>query len=118
MKDWKEVTVKEFIKEKERMCKKVCCNECSLLDYECNLIDSQLIVKMTVDVVMKWAEENPIVTNLDKLLEIFPNTKMAKLHPNIPLEVQPYDLGLTNKKAVMIDELEEIWGREYKEVTK
>ena len=56
-----------FVKEKRRMCESFAeCCKCPV-GYGCNVCEPEKLVA----VVEKWHEENPIVTNRDKFLEVF-----------------------------------------------
>lgn len=74
---------KEFIRTHKRMCKKYgdACKDCLLLDKGCYSTSTSIILpeeldENVVDLVEKWAEENPVKTNQDVLLELFPNSTL------------------------------------------
>lgn len=74
---------KEFIRTHKRMCKKYgdACKNCPLLDKGCYSTSTSIILpeeldENVVDLVEKWAKENPIKTRQSKFLEMFPNASV------------------------------------------
>lgn len=74
---------KEFIRTHKRMCKKYhdVCEGCPLLDKGCYSTSTSIIFpeeldENIVDLVEKWAKENPIKTRQSKFLEMFPNASV------------------------------------------
>ena len=71
--------VKEFVKNIRRMCNcyDVCDKKCELYNPFCVghiiRIFSDEEIESVVDLVEKWAKENPIETNQDRILKLFPN---------------------------------------------
>ena len=66
---------KRFLKEANRMCKNRKCDECPAVSLDC-LTDISLEtpnedIDKLVEIVEEWSKNNPIVTNLDKMVEIF-----------------------------------------------
>ena len=69
---------KDFVKQFKRMCNTYN-NECS----KCPLTDHRGVYlcfrwcfedpKLAEEVIMKWAEQNPVMTNRDKFIEVFGN---------------------------------------------
>lgn len=79
----------EFVKvmeEKKRMCNFFYqCNNCDILR-EYKTQNYHLCRKFIQDypqdaekIIMEWAKNNPIITNADKLREIFPNANIEKI---------------------------------------
>ena len=74
----------EFIKERQRYCKDRSCKECALnnQDILCgnmNFIDNP---EKLVDFIERWAKEHPIVTNSDKLVEVFGEIRYGDITPD------------------------------------
>lgn len=66
----------KFLKEYMRMCTSTPCNMCALYGTSSCLDDlddtsSDKDIDTVVKAVEKWSEEHPIITNLDKMVEIF-----------------------------------------------
>lgn len=92
---------KEFIRTYKRICKKYCdaCEGCPLLDKGCYRTSTSIIFpeeldENVVDLVGKWAKENPIKTRQSKFLEMFPN---ASLIANGTLGICPKSLDKDHK---------------------
>ena len=71
---------KEFIRTYKRICKKYgnACEGCLLLDKGCYSTSTSIILpeeldECVVDLVEKWAKENPIKTRQSEFLKMFPN---------------------------------------------
>ena len=68
----------KFLKEKERMCENILCDECPLsnrkngTDYWCRSFIEKFPEK-AITVVEKWSEEHPVKTRKSELLKMFPN---------------------------------------------
>ena len=76
---------KEFVKNQRRLCALYIKHEecCPLFRSEyCNrFVNVELtdkVIDEAVDIVEKWAKENPIETNQSKLLKLFPNLIIAE----------------------------------------
>lgn len=88
--------VKEFIRTHKRMCKKYgnACKNCPLLDKGCYSTSTSIILpedldEGVVDLVEKWAKENPVKTRQSEFLKMFPN---ASAIANGPLGICPKSL--------------------------
>lgn len=110
----------DYLKEKARMTNNCNggCDECPLRSEEngegigCTEFEGEF-PEQAIEIVKKWAKENPVKTYLSVLLEKFPNTK---LHKSIPETFCPYHIFKTNKPCYdgylpCVD----CWNREYKE---
>lgn len=111
MKNWKEVTVVEFVEGRQRMCDSMDgCNVCPLSEYEdeeCEgMVTNPKLTEVVVTAVMKWCEENRVVTVLEKLLEVFPNARVNHT-------ITPYGLGTTNEPSTTKDQINEAWNQPY-----
>lgn len=76
---------KEFIRTHKRICKKHgdACKNCPLLDKGCYSTSTSIILpeeldESVVDLVEKWAKENPVKTRQSKILEQFPNARLTE----------------------------------------
>lgn len=73
---------KEFVKTHRRICKTYeDCDVCPLFQKGCYssayvVILPDKLDENVVDLVEKWAKENPVKTNQEKLLELFPNSTL------------------------------------------
>lgn len=71
-----EMTAVDFLRTKERMCKKINCMNCPLSMYN-NKVDQSChgfikhFPNSAVLIVQKWGEDNPLMTNKDKFMEVF-----------------------------------------------
>lgn len=68
--------VAKFIKESVRMCSQYDCGSCPAGGFPCitdvnDLTDDDKVLEKYVATVEKWSKEHPIITNLDKMVEIF-----------------------------------------------
>lgn len=66
----------KFVKESIRMCSQHNCSGCPAEKIACindsvGLAEDGKILEKYVAIVEKWSAEHPIVTNLDKMVEIF-----------------------------------------------
>lgn len=92
-----------FLKEKARMCKSIPCNICPL-SAENNELEVVCYTYMKknpercVEVVEKWSKENPLNTNRDKFLELFP---YAPTYHNYPMDILPCHLGWCTESECM-----------------
>lgn len=84
-----------FIKERIRICTtQVNCSDC-LLKFPNGVCYSHGTIPdiaKTIKTVQKWSDEHQQMTNLDYLLEHFPNTKLDE--EGIPDEICPDSIGL------------------------
>ena len=85
----KEMTAVEFLKEWKRLCKQHLfdCRGCGIaykkgLDTGCKIWVTAH-PEDAVEIVQKWAEENPVKTILDDFLEKFPHATLAYGSPAI-----------------------------------
>ena len=102
----------EFFKAKSRMCLKNECRDCVLTDNCTNEIECDHDYKTEVELVEKWAKENPIpkYTYLDDLLLKFPKTRMTDVgNPEVCINVL-YDAKIKCAHSIC----KECWNREYK----
>ena len=60
---------KEFIRERNRMCRAYACGDCPLNETGCTITD--LNVDELVDIVEKWSKEHPMMTNAEKFEKTF-----------------------------------------------
>lgn len=74
---------KEFIRTHKRICKKYgdACKNCPLLDKGCYSTSTSIILpeeldEGVVDLVEKWAKENPVKTRQSEFLKMFPNASV------------------------------------------
>lgn len=108
----------DYLKAKARFCTAIC-NICPLNsnNNEEKLCCDDLEIErpeIAVELVEKWAKENPVKTYLSILLEKFPNTKLSEdKHPNLcPDAIFDITTGL---KECCEMECIDCWNREYKE---
>lgn len=111
----------EYLKTKNRMT-----NNCEAYCFNCLLgsgLNGQKVTckrleiefpEEAVEIVEKWAKENPVKTYLSVLLEKFPNTKLTEdKYPNLcPDAIFDITTGL---KECCEMECVDCWNREYKE---
>lgn len=70
---------KEFVKNYARMCKRhEDCDNCPLFEKGCYItkyvtLFPDKLDERIVDAVEKWAKENPVETNKDRVFKLFPN---------------------------------------------
>ena len=108
----------DYLKEKVRMCKSYECPECPLSMRKNNYkIDCVNFIKSypeeAVELVEKWAKENPVTTYLLVLLEKLPNTKLYE--GGYP-KFCPHIVFNTNEKCPSSNmSCKDCWNREYKE---
>lgn len=73
---------KEFCKQRDRMCEYIQCIDCKIEKNRKNYTGCNDFCLENPDeaeeVVSKWSEEHPIVTNRDKLIETFDEFKNLK----------------------------------------
>ncbi len=109
----------DYLKAKGRMTKKcnIGCAEC-LLDknyndknIECVNLEGEY-PKKAVEIVEKWAKENPPKTYLSVLLEKFPNVELSS--NEVPI-LCPYELFDIDGRTCPGCTCVECWNREYKE---
>lgn len=114
-----------FLKERARMCESygVHCNNCELHKEAAkhHLKCYQLFKKAPqkdVEIVQAWSDEHPIepvVTYLDKLLEIFPSVKLNQ--KGVPRRFCPEALGLEELDCSLTatsDICKRCWSQPYK----
>lgn len=88
----------KFLKEKNRMCKKVNnCFSCPLGNEEggCQVgsrVNQRVTEEQLVENVKKWAEEHPVKTRQSEFLKMFPNAKML----NGVISVNPCEVDTEN----------------------
>jgi hypothetical protein len=110
----------EYLKNKARMCEENTCHECGLTfddwDSKSPCLDTERdYPEKAVEIVEKWAKENPVKTYLSVLLEKFPNAKLNEkglptiICPNMIFRVEN---GCGNGQFMTCLEC---WNREYKE---
>lgn len=88
----------KFLKEKNRMCKKV--NDCFICslgneDGRCqigSIVNQRLTEEQLVENVKKWAEKHPVKTRQSEFLKMFPNAKML----NGVISVDPCEVDTEN----------------------
>ena len=66
----------KLIKESVRMCGNHHCDDCPVGNLSClndatSLADDDKTLEKYISIVEKWSAEHPVVTNLDKMVEIF-----------------------------------------------
>lgn len=107
-----------FILESKRMCAYYggefdCYNEsiseqCPFNDCDIALCDSRIPDTNVIDIVEKWSNEHPIITNADKLKEMF---------PDIPFNIRGCT-GIDCKEGICLNrdkcEWNNFWCKEYK----
>ena len=102
----------DYLKAKGRMT-----DNCHILCRDCPLDNcSKLEIdypEQAVEIVEKWAKENPVKTYLSVLLEKLPNTK---LYEGSYPKFCPHTVFNTNKKCPPNTNCKDCWNREYKEV--
>lgn len=109
-----------LIEEFERMCNTVpTCIHCPMHKRKYKNIACYSWVfknpQKAVEIVQKWSDEHPrekVVTYLDKLLEVFPNTTLNKTD-GTPVGFCPENLGL--KEIDCSKPCIECWSQPYKE---
>lgn len=75
----------EFLKEAQRMCKSYPdCKGCPLLNSPCGFIrsiegHSDADIRCTIKVIEQWSKEHPIITNAQKLKEVFGEKRLSDL---------------------------------------
>lgn len=107
----------DYLKEKARMTNNCdTCRNCPLDNVEnmmsCVILESNYPEK-AVEIVEKWAKENPVKTYLSVLLEKLPNTK---LYGGSFPKFCPHTVFNTNEKCTPDTNCKDCWEREYKEV--
>lgn len=89
-----EMTAKEYLEIKNRMCaihEPNCC-ECPLIESGSAYCDVTDNLDKAIAIVQKWGEEHPVVTLMDKFFEVFPGAKKNKDGtPTIRPEALGYD---------------------------
>ena len=93
----------KFLKEKNRMCKKV--NDrfiCSLgnEDGRCqigSIVNQRLTEEQLVENVKKWAAEHPVKTRQSEFLKMFPNAKMR----DGAIIITPCEINIINTESKM-----------------
>ena len=114
----------KFLKEKDRLTKKcgISCLECRLsesnnkMGIPCYELTNKYPEKH-VEIVEKWSEENPPVTNLDKFKEVKDNILKTFNLSEYDFECDCYGTKLPCilcKKFHNCDECREFWNSEYK----
>lgn len=106
----------EYLKAKARFCTGIC-NICPLNsnNNEEKLYCDDLEIErpeIAVELVEKWAKENPVKTYLSVLLEKFPNTKLN--YNGIPT-ICLSDLFDIDGRQCPVMTCQDCWNREYKE---
>lgn len=77
----------KFVKESVRMCGNYHCDDCPAgsVNHPCiiadatSLADDDKVLEKYIAMVEKWSAEHPVVTNLDKMVEIFGDETVAFL---------------------------------------
>ena len=96
-----EMTAVEFLKEYDRMCDiQVTCKKCPFSMERVTCSCDHFIKKnpeKAVDIVQKWAEEHPVKTMLQDLLEKYPNVILDDR--GVPKFNCPYYLGYEKKNS-------------------
>ena len=74
----------EVLRQGNRMCDSYDeCRKCPLYNMcEGDMFELYKKGEEIEAIVMKWAKEHPVKTNLDKLMEIFPMLDREKMHPS------------------------------------
>ena len=103
----------DYLKEKARM------SNCPLNNVEnmaCVILESKYPEK-AVEIVEKWAKENPVKTYLSVLLEKFPNVPLDK--KGVPISFCPEDIyggeEWEDCNSIIEGKCTKCWNREYKE---
>ncbi len=107
----------DYLKAKARMTNncKIDCDECPI-DFDNNGVKKNCVkfesehTEQAVEIISKWAKENPVKTYLNVLLEKLPNAKLNK--KGLPLFCPKYVFPIENK---CINDCVKCWHREYKE---
>ena len=110
----------DYLKAKDRMTKEchIRCDECPLSkDINGTGIDCMWLRRnypeQAVEIVEKWAKENPVKTYLSVLLEKLPN---AKVHEGGYTKFCPQTVFNTKEKCPSSNmSCKDCWNREYKE---
>ena len=115
----------DYLKAKGRLCKQYRCGRCPLraydtigstggqAEYSCIKLERD-IPEQAVEIVEKWAKENPPKTYLSVLLEKLPN---AKVHEGGYTKFCPQTVFNTKEKCPSSNmSCKDCWNREYKEV--
>ncbi len=106
----------DYLKAKARMTNNCdTCRNCPLDNVEnmmsCVILESKYPEK-AVEIVEKWAKENPVKTYLTVLLEKFPNIKLSS--NEVPI-LCPYELFDIDGRTCPGCTCVECWNREFKE---
>lgn len=103
----------DYLKAKIRMCtESESCRNCLLGVFKDGMCGEESNTEEVVEIVEKWAKENPAKTYLSVLLEKLPNTKLYEDgYPNFC----PYQVFNTSEKCTFNTNCEDCWNREYKE---
>ena len=116
----------DYLKECAKMCKNNKCTICPLgrvgtgKEMMCSNFQ-EAYPEQAVEIVEKWAKENPVKTYKDVLLEKFPNAPLNNMDtpgccPNSLFKIDKNgcpEISLGNKQRAMT--CKECWNREYKE---
>lgn len=95
----------KFLKEKNRMCKKVNdCFVCPLGNEEggCqvgSIVNQGLTEEQLVEIVKKWAAEHPVKTKQSEFLKMFPDAKMR----DGAIIIDPCEINITNAESKMCE---------------
>lgn len=87
---------KFFLSELKRMCKHSSCPDCDFMGRNCNYPAICDDTDKAVEAVEKWSREHPILTNADKIKEVF-GLDAGSLH-------SIFDTVYYNSKRVSISE--------------
>ncbi len=113
----------DYLKAKGRLCKQYLCGRCPLrvcdtigptgyqAEYSCIKLERD-IPKQAIEIVEKWAKENPVKTYLSVLLEKFPNVELSS---NEVPKLCPYELFDIDGRTCPGCTCVECWNREFKE---
>lgn len=96
----------KFLKEKNRMCKKV--NDCFICslgneDGRCqigSIVNQRLTEEQLVENVKKWAAEHPVKTRQSEFLKMFPNAKMR----DGTIIINPCEINIINAESKMCED--------------
>ena len=101
----------DYLKEKARMA-----DNCHILCRDCPLDNCSKVEidcpEQAVEIVEKWAKENPVKTYLSVLLEKFPNVELSS--NEVPI-LCPYELFDIDGRTCPGCTCVECWNREFKE---
>lgn len=111
-----EMTAKEYLEIKNRMCtihEPNCC-ECPLIESGSAYCDVTDNLDKAIAIVQKWGKEHPVVTLMDKFFEVFPDVPRDGY--KTPKNLCPRQFGYDDFKCVSSNlNCSKCWSRPYVE---